>query len=397
MRAVEEAFSRYYRRHSASIYVPEVERREIMLMSFGGGVLRHLSFRSQQALRDALVRENPMHAYHSVASYRNPGSPEMREKGILDADLLFDVDADELPDPRCSEGLAWFCGDCGESGEGPAPPSCPGCGGAPKTLSWPTEGCLEAAKEHALRVIDAALGDLGAERVSVSFTGHRGYHVAVGLGGEKPLLGGFERMEVARLVSGRGIDPSELVRVEGSTGALRVPTVGEGGWRGRYARLLRSVLEGDPPEWVSESEVSRVSAIPGLRAALSSGYAAGPVGKKTVELLRRMVVELVEFSGAVIDEQVTGDPQRMTRIPNSLHGKTGLRAVPLSPDGIRSFRPLRDAVALDGEEVTVEVRVPVPRFRLGGEGFGPLSPGDSVRLPAYAAAMIILRGRGVEA
>ena len=45
-----------------------------------------------------------------------------------------------------------------------------------------------------------------------------------------------------------------------------------------------------------------------------------------------------------IDEPVTSDIKRLIRLPLSLHGKTGLRVVPMSRDELDRFEPLRDAV-----------------------------------------------------
>lgn len=58
-----------------------------------------------------------------------------------------------------------------------------------------------------------------------------------------------------------------------------------------------------------------------------------------------------------IDEPVTSDIKRLIRLPQSLHGKTGLRVVPMSRDELDAFEPLRDAVPDMFPENEVEVFV----------------------------------------
>ena len=93
---------------------------------------------------------------------------------------------------------------------------------------------------------------------------------------------------------------------------------------------------------------------------------------------------------ARIDAVVTTDVHRLIRLGNTLNGKTGLLAKAISYDALLSFDPLRDAVALPDEELRVYVRYS-PRFSLAGNNFGPYRR-QVARLPAYAAAYLILRG-----
>lgn len=50
-------------------------------------------------------------------------------------------------------------------------------------------------------------------------------------------------------------------------------------------------------------------------------------------------------NGIVIDKQITIDPYRILKIPNTLHGITGLIAKPV--EDLDNFKPLIDAVAFD--------------------------------------------------
>jgi len=59
--------------------------------------------------------------------------------------------------------------------------------------------------------------------------------------------------------------------------------------------------------------------------------------------VRKYMAELVLKRGFKIDAQVTCDTRRVVRLPNTLHGETGLRALPLSRDQFEKFR-IEDAI-----------------------------------------------------
>jgi DNA primase catalytic subunit len=62
---------------------------------------------------------------------------------------------------------------------------------------------------------------------------------------------------------------------------------------------------------------------------------------------KRMLKELLAH-GIIVDERVTVDPYRVMRIPNTLHGKTGLIARNISDT--EKFDPLKEALSFEPEE-----------------------------------------------
>jgi DNA primase catalytic subunit len=111
------------------------------------------------------------------------------------------------------------------------------------------------------------------------------------------------------------------------------------------------------------------------------------------DLIRDIFLEIVrehqtvEMAGET-DEPVTTDVKRLIRLPTSLHGKTGFRAVPLDIDDLQSFDPLSDALAFGKEPVKVNVTAPeTVKFRLGGEDFSS-QPGET-ELPEFAAIYLM--------
>jgi len=60
---------------------------------------------------------------------------------------------------------------------------------------------------------------------------------------------------------------------------------------------------------------------------------------------RTKLLKELESAGISVDPTVTADPFRLMKIPNTLHGKTGLIAKPVK--SISSLNPLVDCIAFD--------------------------------------------------
>lgn len=371
-------FSKYYREMAGTIYVSEVPRREFMFRGFDGKVRRHMAFDDLDHLRRFLADESPLHAYYSVSLYRNPTAP-MEEKDPIRAELLFDIDSTDLSDEECERESLWRCRECGYSGKGLPPARCPRCGSERIEVNhWLNERCISLTKDEVGKLVNILSEELGAssDHIAISYTGNRGFHVRVSEGKLTELTKDGRR-EVAFYVMGRGFDPQALVLV-GSNGLIRLDS------RSGIVRRIGDRITSDPS--ASKDPLMEV-----LHRLLGEGAIIKPWGRKRIFSLIR---DIAAKSGANIDWMVTADTGRLTRIPNSLHGKTGFRALRLTLDEYGSFDPFKDAVGLPDEpEIKVRVKMPIPRFRLKNEMFGPYSTGDEVKLPGFAAAFVVLRER----
>ncbi len=375
MNLLERIFHLYYRAMAKTIYVSNVSMREFMFRGFDGKVRRHISFSRLEDLREHLITDPPLHAYYSVSLYRNPTAP-MEEKGPIKAELFFDIDSTDLRDEECEKDSIWRCKECGYTGKGVKPDRCPKCGSERIEVNhWLNERCISLAKSEVGKLVDVLSSDFGVDldQVSISYTGNRGFHVRVT---EGPLtsLGKNERREVAFYVMGKGFDPSLHLTIDGG----RVAISTKSGVMRRAVSLL-----------LSEPAV-------GMSAKIRGAISGKPVKLSSKDI--RHMVNLLKMaasrSGAEIDWMVTMDTGRLTRIPNSLHGKTGFRALSLTLDDYKVFDPFKDSVGLPADpEISIEVAMDVPTFRLKGENFGPYSLGERVRLPGFAAAFLILRDR----
>ena len=95
---LKEKFKDYYKDAEITL-PPRFTSREWGFLSWRGGIMnRHVKFKSTKEISDYLARVAPAHCYHSVAYYEDPGKNTMIDKQWQGADLIFDLDADHLPE-----------------------------------------------------------------------------------------------------------------------------------------------------------------------------------------------------------------------------------------------------------------------------------------------------------
>jgi DNA primase small subunit len=352
-------FHMYYKNVKLSdIYVTSFVNREFAFSYFGeGGMHRHTSFAKPEDLIEHLRATVPRHAYYSTAYYRDPGAKNMDEKGWLGADLVFDIDVDHIETPCKELHDRWFCKSCGASGWG-NPSACPRCGSeAVEKHTWVCGTCINVARDEVLRLIDFLEMDLGFSRreLLVTFSGHRGFHVHVETPEVKELSQDARR-EIVDYVKGIGLDTRFLtVKTKGGHRLrYQAPLLG---WYGRVARwaLIKTGSE-DPvislSEWQSILEAS--------------------VSKEAV----------------AVDEKVTIDTKRLIRLPNSLHGKTGLKAAIFTVQELENLNIWDRVKVFTKGEVSLRLEEEAPKRVLDIE----LGENRELTLPTYAALYLLLNG-----
>ena len=395
-------FARYYALGSVSP-PSRLNRREFAAFPFTAETMmrRHATLRTPQEFRAFLTREAPRHVYYSSAYYRHPAETSMAAKEWLGADLIFDLDSDHL---RGAEALDYA-------------------------------GQLRLVKTRLTELVDDFLfGDFGIDPRSTDFvfSGGRGYHVHVH-DARFLSLTSPERRELVDYILGTGFDPMraveerrEDVRSGRSSGELEeggatspagrheVPRLralappDAPGWRGRTTRALLAVLarwEQSGSDAAAEEMIGygipRAKARHWAKVLVENGGAARIRSSLTLDVFRHPlppeVLEAVvgrakiEVQGET-DAPVTTDIHRLIRLPNSLHGGTGLRVVPLDRDAITGFDPFSDALLPAEEDGTTpitfreEVRYPFPPSGVSG------SPGTTDELPTPLALFLVLRG-----
>jgi len=398
---IRDKFVDYYKQKSASILAPSsLLRREFGFILLEKKVmLRHKGFKNVEDLRSSLVNIVPSDVYFSSAYYERP-EDEMKAKGWLGADLVFDIDADHIPTPCAALHDLWVCSSCGASGRGKHPKICPTCGQIKfKEKTWPCEICLEASKAEAIKLVDILTEDFGfsSDVLTVAFSGHRGYHVHV----ESESVRGLDslaRKEIVDYVMGIGLEAKFHGLGKSNMPERRVsgPDLNDQGWRGRVAKgtydFLLTASKNDLLK-IGLKPIHANSLLNHRDAILESWKKKGPWGiiqHISLETWTKIAEYSVEMQSVKIDTVVTPDVNRLIRLPNSLHGKTGLKKVEFSIRDIDDFDPLKSAVAFNDGLVKVDVSE-VPEFRVKNQIYGPFKK-QKVELPTAAALMLLCKG-----
>jgi len=104
-----------------------------------------------------------------------------------------------------------------------------------------------------------------------------------------------------------------------------------------------------------------------------------------------MAERIISRGGVRIDENVTKDPSHLMRLPNTIHGGSGLVARKLaSLAAVGKFDPMRDAIAFKGRELKVKADSKYG-ITMNGEAYGPFKD-ETVTLPVYVATYLYLKG-----
>ncbi len=339
-------FREYYMENDV-ILPPRFTRREYGFMFFDKRfVLRHKRFTSKVEIKKFLVDNVPKHAYYSTAYYLNPSAQDMGDKGWLGADLIFDLDADHVPE---TEGKSY-----GEM--------------------------LAIVKRETERLIfDFLLGDMGFDDddLFISFSGGRGYHVYVRT--KKVFeLGSDERREIVSYITGESADIQRfLLTQKVKVGRKKTRTIyllypeHYGGW---YGKIHRGISEESKRLFEIYNKNGEDALITEINEVLKNK-------KLSKKLVRELLEETKDYTTKIeylahsdesqklqifrddsvrdifidyikeklrikseIDEPVTTDIHRLIRLTGSLHGKTGFLVKPLTLKDFKVFNPLIDAI-----------------------------------------------------
>ena len=349
-------FGDYYNNTSPQT-PPRFTAREWGFQDWSGRLMnRHQSFKSKVELQRFLSKNAPRHAYHSVAYYKIPNAPTMKEKFWQGADLIFDLDADHVPN-------------------------------ASQILSSDTDGfqkLMKIIQNQTHRLIDDfLLGDMAFDikDLKITFSGGRGYHVHVRDSSVFSLPSGARR-DIVDYVTGQGLIKTNLLKDSGhkthrrgniytkpyTTSELSLYNRNEAGWQGHISKHIHKYLD----TLVSldrESQINELIKVDGITRFMAKkikisdnssltfsnmAHANGKLSKAQSSLVNMAIKEQSVFP----DEPVSGDTHRLIRLPGSLHGKTGLAVVELDLDRLKSFEPLKNATVFGESEVEIKARKP---------------------------------------
>lgn len=363
-----------YYQNAKGIAPPNIEKLEFGFGTFENKIAyRHYAFKNEASLRKYLVDNAPPFVSVSSSEYLKPDGRPMEAKGLIGSWLVFDLDADDLSTLKCKleHGKSWVC-----------------------------ERCLDGIREETVHLIeDFLIPDFGFDEndMQINFSGNRGYHVHVY---DKRVYGlsGDARKQIGDYITGKGIELTTFFPTLGMRGKrLDGPKPTDCGWGGKLANgIIRALNDGVSSLMDMGIDKKSAELLVRKRAEVILGITTGnwdminipKKGEFWSNVLKGISIEQSES----IDKNVTGDISKVLRLPDSIHGDTGLIAkrVP-SLKALKSYDPMTDAIAFKEGRLKVHMDK-VPKFRMNGEDLGPFENVDR-ELPTYAAVYLILKKR----
>ena len=373
---LQEKFRKYY--SSAKITLPpRFTTREWGFLNWGGGIMnRHVKFGSMEEVNNYLKKVAPAHSYHSVAYYKDPGRKTMLEKEWQGADLIFDLDADHLPEMEdVKNGKITF------------------------------SKLMEYIREQTFRLVhDVLLGDFGLNEkdLLITFSGGRGYHVHVRTPSVLSLPSGARR-ELSDYMTGKGLNLNNILLDAGYTkefairgkgierknlGVKKLPKKNAKGWSGIISRKINEMFDelklqkgNDLKKKLKEINMEKAN----IRFNERNETTFNSLSKK----YQKNLVKIAVKEAAIFpDEPVTGDVHRLIRLPGSLHGGSGLKVTTISSKELEKFDPMKNAVAFGEKPVKIRSVVEHP-VTMGN--IAKLMPHSIVEVPEKAAIYFMAR------
>lgn len=374
---LKDKFQEYYQNAEITL-PPRFTSREWGFLSWKGGIMnRHVNFRTIKEVKTYLARIAPAHCYHSVAYYKDPSKNTMIDKEWQGADLIFDLDADHLPE---MEDV--------------------------KKGKIPFSKLMEYIREQTYRlVVDVLLRDFGLseEDLLITFSGGRGYHVHVRTPELLTLPSGARR-EIADYLTGKGLDLNKILIDAGYTkeypirgkgierknlGIEKLPKKDAKGWQGIITRYIHNTLD-DLREKNDDEKKPIMKKLGVSRDMLDFKDSNDDIFNKLPKTPKKRFVKIALKETAIYpDEPVTGDIHRLIRLPGSLHGGSGLKVTTMDSKKLEKFDPMKDAIAF-GDNL-VKIRSIVSHPVTMGDGLTTLKPESVVDLPERTAIYFMAR------
>ena len=370
-------FQEYYQNAEITL-PPRFTSREWGFLNWKGGIMnRHVNFRSIKEVNNYLARVAPAHCYHSVAYYKDPSKNTMIDKEWQGADLIFDLDADHLPE---MEDV--------------------------KKGKIPFSKLMDYIREQTYRlVVDVLLGDFGLSEddLLITFSGGRGYHVHVRTPDVLTLPSGARR-EIADYLTGKGLDLNKILIDAGYTKEYpirgkglerknipfsKLPKNNSKGWQGIISRFINYKLD-ELRNMEKEKRKTELKIIGIQKKGLNLKNDNEKAFNNLPEFSKKKFVRFALKETAIHpDEPVTGDIHRLIRLPGSLHGGSGLKVTTMDSKQLENFDPMKDALAFGNNNVRIRSIVKHPVTM--GDGLATLKPESVVDMPEMAAIYFMAR------
>jgi DNA primase small subunit len=395
---LKKEFSNYYKSNQVK-GPPRLNEREFGFGLFGQKISsRHLSFADSKELNEFLVKDAPFYFSSSVAYYHFPDARPMEAKEWKGGDLVFEFDADDLKTECSEKHTFWKCPSCKKEGIGLAE-LCDSCGAGLKAEEWPCPKCLDEVKKELFRLLDLLEIDLGlTEGYSFNFSGSKGFHVHI-RAKEIEFLSPKARVELVDYLTANGLE-TQTLGFYFDKKTMFCPKEKEAkGWQKILLNELKHLIEEEKFEELAawsgfgNAQVKRIFYDKEkVLSDLSKGFLQPftPL-KKTGEAWERVLKRISERKKILLDRSTSIDSRKIVRVPNTLHGSTGLLAKELSFNELKEFNAFDEAVVFNEGELKVSVKK-TPEFYLSNSLWGPFKEKEEIVLPKAVAVYLLLRG-----
>ena len=380
---------------------PQTESREFGYGVFGRKIAnRNLAFASEKEFNNFLRQQVPFFISSSAALYRFPEKRPTEAKEFLGSDLIYEFDADELQTECKQTHDSWLCPKCGKSGKG-RQLACDECGSAAKLEEWFCPECIGAAKQKVFSLLDFLENDFGfSDGIAINFSGRAGYHVHVRSDSVRNLPHAA-RIELIDYLTANQLSIFSHFKKE-ETFFTGPPSKGKSGWPARILAELSSLLEEADSEKIAvmgnipiagarRLVREKASILKSIRERNTIPAIFGKVSSKAEsksDLFWQSFLSSIVAKIAPIDRQTSVDLSKIIRVPETIHGETGLIAKTVSKESLKEFNPFDDALAFKSEE-TVKVFInKAPSIYLAGEKFGQFEKQEA-ELPLNAAVFLL--------
>jgi DNA primase small subunit len=366
-------YLRDYYKVSHGLGPDKIEQREFGFGNFETKVaFRHMTFKNNEELSKYLINTAPPFVDYSAAYYRHPDARPMERKEWLGSELRFDIDSNDIPTPcKLDHGKEWVC-----------------------------EKCLEASKQEVVKLIENFLiSDFGLsdKEIEINFSGNRGYHLHA-RNESVLLLAASAREEISNYISGQELDVNTFFSsdyTENARGRLIGPKPNDGGWRGKVANSFIDAISSKESLIALGIDKRTASWLFRNMTHVKEQIALGNWDffriPKREEVFGNLLHGLAVKQGNKIDRGVTRDPSHLMRLPNTIHGGSGLIAKKISSlTSLEKFNPLQETIAFRNGELKVRANSKY-KLIMNGQEFGPYR-NEIVTLPAYAAIYLYLKG-----
>lgn len=308
--ATPEERKRYYKEEWNIKQVPDfitnfIQEREFGFDHVGRGPNdRYKVFRTPDLLKRFLKVRTPFAAYCSVAFYDKP----RRRDGWTKAELVFDVDAKDIPIRTCE------------------------CDAV-------CEICLNEAREIVSGILDTLKSDLGLKNIHIVYSG-RGYHIRV-LDEDVMGVDSDTRSQIVKYIVGADVPENEYtldfekVSYEHFVIPFGYPNV----FTKQFKYALLHLNENSYLDDVNKKLLKDVLKYRHFLEDEEWGLFKSKIGPQRY---RKVVNGVASMNMSLVDAKVSIDLKRILRLPSSLHSMVSMKCTEVK--NIESFDPFKEAV-----------------------------------------------------